>query len=55
MCCIMRTRSRQSIRIDMPEEQWKDVSQRFAGEFVVELTGVEAQLLHALAGTSRWR
>ena len=31
----------QSIRIDMPEEQWKDVSQRFAGEFVVELTGVK--------------
>ena len=31
----------QSIRIDMPEEQWKDMSQRFAGEFVVELTGVK--------------
>lgn len=31
----------QSIRIDMPEEQWKDMSERFSGEFVVELSGAK--------------
>ena len=30
-----------AIRIDVPEEQWKDISERFAGEFVVELTGAK--------------
>ena len=30
-----------AIRVDIPEEQWKDMSERFSGEFVVELTGVK--------------
>ena len=31
----------QAIRVDIPEEQWKDMSERFSGEFVVELTGAK--------------
>ncbi len=31
----------QAIRVDIPEEQWKDISERFSGEFVVELTGAK--------------
>lgn len=30
-----------AIRVDVPEEQWKDMSERFNGEFVVELTGAK--------------
>lgn len=30
-----------AIRVDIPEEQWKDMSERFGGEFVVELTGAK--------------
>ena len=30
-----------AIRVDIPEEQWKDLSERFSGEFVVELTGAK--------------
>ncbi len=30
-----------AIRVDIPEEQWKDMSERFSGEFVVELTGAK--------------
>ena len=31
----------QAIRVDIPEEQWKDMSERFSGEFVVELSGAK--------------
>ena len=31
----------QAIRVDIPEEQWKDMSERFSGEFVLELTGAK--------------
>ena len=30
-----------AIRVDIPEEQWKDMSERFNGEFVVELSGAK--------------
>ena len=30
-----------AIRVDVPEEQWKDMSERFSGEFVVELSGAK--------------
>ena len=30
-----------AIRVDIPEEQWKDISERFSGEFVVELSGAK--------------
>ena len=30
-----------AVRIDVPEEQWKDMSERFTGEFVVELSGAK--------------
>ena len=30
-----------AIRVDIPEEQWKDISERFSGEFVVELTSAK--------------
>ena len=30
-----------AIRVDVPEAQWKDLSERFNGEFVVELTGAK--------------
>ena len=30
-----------AIRVDIPEEQWKGMSERFSGEFVVELTGAK--------------
>ena len=30
-----------AIRVDIPEEQWKDISERFNGEFVVELSGAK--------------
>ena len=30
-----------AIRVDIPEKQWKDMSERFSGEFVVELTGAK--------------
>ena len=30
-----------AIRVDIPEEQWKDMSERFSGEFVVELSGAK--------------
>ncbi len=30
-----------AIRVDIPEEQWKDMSERFNGGFVVELTGAK--------------
>ena len=30
-----------AIRVDIPEEQWKDMSERFNGEFVLELTGAK--------------
>ena len=30
-----------AIRVDIPEEQWTDMSERFSGEFVVELTGAK--------------
>ena len=30
-----------AIRVDIPEEQWKDMSERFSGEFVLELSGVK--------------
>ena len=30
-----------TIRVDIPEEQWKDMSERFSGEFVVELSGAK--------------
>ena len=31
----------QAVRVDIPEEQWKDMSERFNGEFVVELSGAK--------------
>ena len=31
----------QAIRVDVPEKQWKDMSERFSGEFVVELSGAK--------------
>ena len=31
----------QAVRVDIPEEQWKDMSERFSGEFVLELTGAK--------------
>ena len=31
----------QAVRVDIPEEQWKDISERFNGEFVVELSGAK--------------
>ncbi len=31
----------QAVRVDISEEQWKDMSERFSGEFVVELTGAK--------------
>lgn len=31
----------QAIRVDIPEEQWKDLSERFNGEFVLELSGAK--------------
>ena len=31
----------QAVRVDIPEEQWKDMSERFSGEFVVELSGAK--------------
>ena len=30
-----------AIRVDIPEEQWKDMSERFSGELVVELSGAK--------------
>ena len=30
-----------AVRVDIPEEQWKDMSERFNGEFVVELSGAK--------------
>ena len=30
-----------AVRVDIPEEQWKDISERFSGEFVLELTGAK--------------
>ena len=30
-----------AIRVDIPEKQWRDMSERFSGEFVVELTGAK--------------
>ena len=30
-----------AIRVDIPEEQWRDISERFSGEFVLELTGAK--------------
>ena len=30
-----------AIRVDIPEKQWKDMSERFNGEFVVELSGAK--------------
>lgn len=30
-----------AIRVDIPEGQWKDMSERFSGEFVLELTGAK--------------
>ena len=30
-----------AIRVDIPERQWKDMSERFSGEFVLELTGAK--------------
>ena len=30
-----------AIRVDIPEEQWKDMSERFSGEFVLELSGAK--------------
>ena len=30
-----------AIRVDIPEERWKDMSERFSGEFVVELIGAK--------------
>ena len=30
-----------AIRVDIPAEQWKDMSERFNGEFVVELSGAK--------------
>ena len=30
-----------AIRVDIPKEQWEDMSERFSGEFVVELTGAK--------------
>ena len=30
-----------AIRVDISEEQWKDMSERFSGEFVLELTGAK--------------
>ena len=30
-----------AVRVDIPEEQWKDMSERFSGEFVVELSGAK--------------
>ena len=30
-----------ALRVDIPEEQWKDMSERFSGEFVVELSGAK--------------
>ena len=30
-----------AIRVDIPEEQWKDMSERFNGELVVELSGAK--------------
>jgi hypothetical protein len=35
----------QAIRVDIPNEQWKDLSERFNGEFVLELSG--AKFLHS--------
>ena len=31
----------QAIRVDIPDEQWKDLSERFNGEFVLELSGAK--------------
>ena len=31
----------QAVRVDISEEQWKDMSERFSGEFVVELSGAK--------------
>ena len=31
----------QAIRVDIPNEQWKDLSERFNGEFVLELSGAK--------------
>ena len=46
----------QAVRVDIPEEQWKDMSERFSGEFVVELSGAKHSFCMrgwyiALAGT----
>ena len=30
-----------AIRVDIPERQWKDMSERFSGEFVLELSGAK--------------
>ena len=30
-----------AIRVDIPEKQWRDMSERFSGEFVLELTGAK--------------
>ncbi len=30
-----------AIRVDIPEGQWRDMSERFSGEFVLELTGAK--------------
>ena len=30
-----------AVRVDIPEEPWKDMSERFSGEFVVELSGAK--------------
>ena len=31
----------QAIRVDIPDEQWKDLSERFNGDFVLELSGAK--------------
>ena len=31
----------QAVRVDIPDEQWKDLSERFNGEFVLELSGAK--------------
>ncbi len=45
----------QAIRVDIPDEQWKDLSERFKGEFVLELSGAKHSFCIRPAGTSRWR
>mgnify|MGYP001543789401 CR=1 FL=1 len=39
----------QAVRVDIPDEQWKDLSERFNGEFVLELGGAVAYFVSGKA------